>query len=80
MAGEPGRRGQVDGAEVREALAEQFFEWHVEDGEDRHAQERLPVQRPRAGGPLGVPPQLVAGITPAANDDCRALWHQLGAE
>jgi hypothetical protein len=26
VAGEPGRRGQVDGAEVREALSEQFFE------------------------------------------------------
>jgi hypothetical protein len=39
---ELGRRWQVDGTEVRQALAEQVVERHAEDGEDGYAEERLP--------------------------------------
>jgi hypothetical protein len=77
---ELGRRWQVDGTEVREALAEQVVERHAEGGEDGYAEERLPVQGPRASGPLSVPPQLIAGVAPAANDNCRTMRHSLRAK
>jgi hypothetical protein len=80
VPGDTGSGGQVDGAEVRKTLAEQVFQRHVEGGENRYAQERLPVQRLGAGGPPGVPSQLVVRVAPATDDDRRSRWHLLGAQ
>jgi hypothetical protein len=54
-----------------EPAAEQIIERLAEDCKDRDAQQRLPVQRPGARGPLNVGAQLVRSVTAAPDDQCR---------
>lgn len=41
----------------------------VEDRKDRNAEQRAPVQRPGAGGPLSMAAQLLTGVRAAADHD-----------
>lgn len=72
--------GQVDRVEGGEPAAEQLIKRHVENGEDRDTQERLPIQRPGAGSSLRVAPQLVGSVPAASDDQRRSGGHLLAAQ
>ena len=81
---QPRRPGQEDrapypaprGMEAGEPPPEKVIKAHPENREDRDAQQRLPVQRPRPSGPLRMPAQFVRRV-PASPDNKNRLSERL---